>query len=171
MLGVLGLVAQAQEQKVWVQIDAQPTLSAAMDRARAYAGVLEQVQGYRLPSGAYAIVLGPMGSDAAVTELQSLMAQNMIAADSVLADGQGFGQQFWPVGAAEQTATAQSTETATEAEVAEVGNDFILVEYEGRIGGGGASDERSSYWRRDGKLLATSEQLVWYRKVPPRSPE
>ena len=118
MLGVLGLVAQAQEQKVWVQIDAQPTLSAAMDRARAYAGVLEQVQGYRLPSGAYAIVLGPMGSDAAVTELQSLMAQNMIAADSVLADGQGFGQQFWPVGAAEQTATAQSTETATEAEVA-----------------------------------------------------
>ena len=60
---------------------------------------------------------------------------------------------------------------ATEAEVAEVGNDFILVEYEGRIGGGGASDERSSYWRRDGKLLATSEQLVWYRKVPPRSPE
>ena len=82
MLGVLGHVAQAQEQKVWVQIDAQPTLSAAMDRARAYAGVLEQVQGYRLPSGAYAIVLGPMGSDAAVTELQSLMAQNMIAADS-----------------------------------------------------------------------------------------
>jgi hypothetical protein len=45
------------------------------------------------------------------------------------------------------------------------------VEYEGRVGGGGASDERSSYWRRDGKLLATSEQLVWYRRVPPRPPE
>jgi acyl-CoA thioesterase len=52
---------------------------------------------------------------------------------------------------------------ATAAEIAEVGNDFILVEYEGRVGGGGASDERSSYWTRDGKLLATGEQLAWYR--------
>jgi acyl-CoA thioesterase len=57
---------------------------------------------------------------------------------------------------------------ATAAEVAEVGNDFVLVEYEGRVGGGGASDERSSYWTRDGKLLATSEQLAWYR---PRDPQ
>lgn len=53
---------------------------------------------------------------------------------------------------------------ATEAEIAEVGDDYILVECEGRVGGGGASDERSSYWRRDGKLLATSEQLAWYRE-------
>ena len=60
---------------------------------------------------------------------------------------------------------------ATDEEVAEVGNDYVLIEYGGRVGGGGASDERSSYWRRDGKLLATSEQLVWYRKVPPRPTE
>ena len=51
-------------------------------------------------------------------------------------------------------------------EIAAVGHDFILVEYEGRVGAGGASDERSSYWRRDGKLLATSEQLCWYRERP-----
>ena len=57
---------------------------------------------------------------------------------------------------------------ATAAEVAEVRNDFVLVDYEGRVGGGGASDERSSYWTRDGKLLATSEQLAWYR---PRAPQ
>ena len=60
---------------------------------------------------------------------------------------------------------------ATAAEVAEVGNDFVLVEYEGRVGGGGASDERSSYWTRDGKLLATSEQLAWYRPRDPRPSE
>ena len=60
---------------------------------------------------------------------------------------------------------------ATIAEIAEVGDDFILVECEGRVGGGGASDERSSYWRRDGKLLATSEQLAWYRAPPRTSPE
>jgi len=56
-------------------------------------------------------------------------------------------------------------------ELAELGDDFILIECEGRVGGGGASDERSSYWSRDGRLLATSEQLAWYRQLPPASPE
>jgi hypothetical protein len=60
---------------------------------------------------------------------------------------------------------------ATAEELAEIGNDFILVECEGRVGGGGASDERSSYWSRSGKLLATSEQLAWYRDVRPDTPE
>ncbi|WP_293898990.1 thioesterase family protein [Phenylobacterium sp.] len=60
---------------------------------------------------------------------------------------------------------------ATAEELAAVGDDFILVECEGRVGGGGASDERSSYWSRDGQLLATSEQLAWYRTAPPTSPE
>ena len=53
---------------------------------------------------------------------------------------------------------------ATTEEIAEVGEDFILVECEGRVGNAGASDERSSYWSRSGKLLATSEQLAWYRE-------
>lgn len=56
-------------------------------------------------------------------------------------------------------------------ELAALGDDFILIECEGRVGGGGASDERSSYWSRDGRLLATSEQLAWYRQMPPASPE
>ena len=60
---------------------------------------------------------------------------------------------------------------ATAEEIAVVGDDFILVECEGRVGGGGASDERSSYWRRDGKLLATSEKLAWYREPRRTSPE
>jgi len=60
---------------------------------------------------------------------------------------------------------------ATTEEIAAVGDDFILVECEGRVGAGGASDERSSYWRRDGKLLATSEQLAWYRAAPRVPPE
>jgi acyl-coenzyme A thioesterase PaaI-like protein len=56
-------------------------------------------------------------------------------------------------------------------ELAALGDQFILVECEGRVGGGGASDERSSYWSRDGQLLATSEQLAWYRQILPVSPE
>ncbi len=60
---------------------------------------------------------------------------------------------------------------ATVEELAAVGDDFILVECEGRVGGGGASDERSNYWSRDGKLLATSEQLAWYRPLRAQTPE
>ena len=60
---------------------------------------------------------------------------------------------------------------ATVEELAAVGDDFILVECEGRVGGHGASDERSSYWSRAGKLLATSEQLAWYRSAPRNAPE
>lgn len=72
---------------------------------------------------------------------------------------------FYALGTGVQTTTLSLTAYlhATTDEIAEVGNDFILVECEGRVGNAGASDERSSYWSRSGKLLATSEQLAWYR--------
>jgi hypothetical protein len=54
---------------------------------------------------------------------------------------------------------------ATSEDLAGIGDDFILVECEGRVGSAGSSDEHSRYWRRDGKLLATSEQLAWYREA------
>ncbi|MFC3070917.1 thioesterase family protein [Phenylobacterium soli] len=80
---------------------------------------------------------------------------------------------FYALGSGVMTTTLSLTVYlhATAAEIAAAGDDYILIECEGRVGGGGASDERSSYWRRDGKLLATSEQLVWYRERRPQVPE
>ena len=80
---------------------------------------------------------------------------------------------FYALGMTVMTTTLSLTVYlhGTAEEIAAVGEDYILVECEGRVGAGGASDERSSYWRRDGKLLATSEQLVWYRTVPRQVPE
>ncbi len=80
---------------------------------------------------------------------------------------------FYALGPTVMTTTLSLTVYlhATALEIAAVGDDFILVECEGRVGGGGASDERSSYWRRDGKLLATSEQLAWYRERVRGAPE
>jgi acyl-coenzyme A thioesterase PaaI-like protein len=80
---------------------------------------------------------------------------------------------FYALGPTVMTTTLSLTVYlhGTVEEIAEVGDDFILVECEGRVGGGGASDERSSYWRRDGKLLATSEQLAWYREARREPPE
>ena len=80
---------------------------------------------------------------------------------------------FYALGPTVMTTTLSLTVYlhATAEEVAAVGDDYILVECEGRVGGRGASDERSSYWRRDGKLLATSEQLAWYRSRERTAPE
>lgn len=69
------------------------------------------------------------------------------------------------------TLSLSTYQYATAEELAEVGQDFILAHCEGVVGGHGASGERSSYWRRDGTLLATSEQLVWYREVREDIPE
>ena len=46
----LGGAGSAQD-RVWVQVEAQPTLREAEDRARAYAGAFPDVSGYRLRSG------------------------------------------------------------------------------------------------------------------------
>lgn len=53
---------------------------------------------------------------------------------------------------------------ATAAEVAAVGNDFVLSYAEGRSGSDSVFDMTASIWRRDGLLLLTTEQLCWYRE-------
>lgn len=52
---------------------------------------------------------------------------------------------------------------ASSEQLAAIEGDSILVDYDGGVGNAGASNERSSYWSRSGELLATSDQLVWYR--------
>lgn len=95
---VFGPAVQAQDQ-VWVQIEALPTLTAAQDRARAYASAFPNVAGYQLRSGWYAIVIGPYGVEAGAARLVDLNRENLVPNDSYIADGSDFRQQFWPVGA------------------------------------------------------------------------
>ncbi len=84
---------------VWLQVEAQPTLTSAEERARDYASRLDNVAGFRLASGWYAIALGPYTPDAAVIELRQLRATRDVPGDSFVSDGAGFRDQFWPVGA------------------------------------------------------------------------
>ncbi|MCC5975316.1 MAG: peptidoglycan-binding protein [Rubellimicrobium sp.] len=102
-LMILGLgtgTVRAQERAVWLQIEARPTLGQAQDRARDYAARLENVAGFALGSGWYAIALGPFAGEDAAALRARLLAEGAIPGDSFLADGSGFGQQFWPIGAA-----------------------------------------------------------------------
>lgn len=99
-------VAASAQQAVWVQVEAQPTLNAAQDRVRAYAGQLENVSGYAIGGGWYGIVLGPYSRADADTLLRQLKRDGRIPGDSFIALGRNFRQQFWPVGVGAQT-TAQ----------------------------------------------------------------
>ena len=94
---LMAVPVMAQDQ-AWLQIEAQPSLNTAMDRARAYAALFPDVEGYRLRNGWYGIALGPTSRAAAASRLLDLRRQNLIPADSYLADGASYADRFWPVG-------------------------------------------------------------------------
>ena len=107
--------ALAPQQIAWVQIEAQPTLAAAQERARIYAATLPDVNGFALGSGWYGISLGPYTPEDAVLVLRSYRAQGLIPSDSYVMPTADFGQQFWPVGAdiLGRTRAPAPAETAT----------------------------------------------------------
>ncbi len=115
LLGLCALLAtmpaMAQD-KSWLQIEAQPNLNTAMDRARAYAALFPDVEGYRLRNGWYGIALGPSTPDEAAARLLDLRRQNLIPSDSYLANGASYTERFWPVGL---DSTPFATEPAAEA--------------------------------------------------------
>ena len=107
---ISGALADAQN-RAWVQVEAQSTLSDAQERVRAYAAAFPDVAGFQLSSGWYAIVLGPYDPETALDRLSRLRRDNLIPSDSFLANGTRFVQPFWPVG--QNPATAQVTGPVT----------------------------------------------------------
>ncbi|MEX0371653.1 MAG: serine protease [Tateyamaria sp.] len=97
LASVLG--TSAQDTGVWIQIEAQPSLNAATDRARIYAADLPDVNGFALGGGWYGIALGPYARQDAEQVLRVYRAEGVIPRDSYIALGSTFRQQFWPVGA------------------------------------------------------------------------
>jgi S1-C subfamily serine protease len=102
ILCVIVMVAPAaraqQGDAVWVQIEAQPSLSSANDRIRDYSTQLDDVHGFSLGAGWYAIALGPYAPEDADRILRSLRAQGLIPRDSYVARSSDYQQQFWPIG-------------------------------------------------------------------------
>ena len=70
------LAAQAQDQ-VFVQIESNATLTTTEARARAYAQVLPDVNGFRAKTGLYAIALGPYAAADAPAVLRDGLARGM----------------------------------------------------------------------------------------------
>ncbi|WP_319826409.1 serine protease [Thalassovita sp.] len=111
----------AQNETVWVQIEAHPTLSLAQERARDYETLVEDVNGFTVRGGWYAIALGPYLRDDAEQVLRVLRAEGRIPHDSFITYTETYSGTFWPVGgaglnqqpaaAAEQQATTQPDPT------------------------------------------------------------
>jgi acyl-CoA thioesterase len=53
---------------------------------------------------------------------------------------------------------------ATASEIAEVGDDYVLCDARWHGANDGYFDEQQLIWSRTGRLLATTDQLVWYRE-------
>jgi acyl-CoA thioesterase len=52
---------------------------------------------------------------------------------------------------------------ATDEEIAAIGDDYILIEAIGTRGARSTSGLQARLWSRRGELLATAEQLAWFR--------
>ncbi len=61
------------------------------------------------------------------------------------------------------TVTLNTFFHATSSELAEVGSDFLLADGRMRIAYNGFYDSVTSMWSRAGRLLATTEQIVYYK--------
>ncbi|ANT61685.1 peptidoglycan-binding protein [Salipiger sp. CCB-MM3] len=93
-----GAAAQ-QGDVVYIQIEAQPSLTEAEARLRDYSAGLQNVNGFSLGGGWYGIALGPFDPQVAADRLRALRAAGQIPRDSYLAAAGEYGRQFWPVGA------------------------------------------------------------------------
>lgn len=165
-LMVLALPVQAQDTS-WVQVEAQPTLREAQERARVYGAQFgAAVNGFQLSSGWYAIAIGPFGVDEAPIELRDMRRAGQIPGDSFVADGGNYRQQFWPVGAS-AAVTPTPVEPAETAEVQEIVEEQIEEAVEETIEVAEIVEETPAEARRsereldaDGRKLL-QEALQW----------
>lgn len=91
--------AQSTGDVVWIQVEAQSSLRSGTQSAQSYADRLEDVNGFALDGGWYAITLGPYTRADAETILPSYRRDRVIPRDAFIIDSAGLRQQFWPVGA------------------------------------------------------------------------
>ena len=128
IMGVATLMvgaARAQADRVWLQLEAHPDLSAAETRVRAYSRVVPNVNGYSLRTGGYAIALGPYSRAEAAAALSALTGQGLIPSDAYLADPDIYRTQFWPIGTNNLSGPAMAAPAATAAAPLEIPDETL----------------------------------------------
>ena len=91
-------IAQSSDDIVWVQLEAQPSLTQASENIRSYAQRMDDVNGFTLGGRWYAVALGPYLRADAENVLRVYRAEGVIPVDAYLATAREYRSQFWPVG-------------------------------------------------------------------------
>lgn len=86
-------------QTAWVQIEAQPDIRSATERAQAYAATFDDVHAFQITTGWVAIALGPQDRAEADARAARLRASGLVPRDSYVTDGREYLVQVWPTGA------------------------------------------------------------------------
>ncbi len=112
----------ATAQQRWVQIEAQRDLETALERAEILENRLGTLQGFQLPSGWYALSIGPYETEAdAFSVRRQLHAEGAIPADAFISTGSDYGTQVFPLsGAAAAPIEPESPEPVEGDALAEV---------------------------------------------------
>lgn len=92
-------IAAAQQQNAWIQLESHPNLAVTEQAIRAYGSQVQDVNGFSLGAGWYAVALGPYTPTEAEGRMITLRDQGLIPRDSYVALSSDYQQQFWPVGA------------------------------------------------------------------------
>lgn len=102
---IAALPFAAHAETVWLQIAARPNLPLASADAADFAQAQDNVAGFYIGSGWYAIALGPYERVDAEALMRQLKSQGDIPRDSFIASGGNYRNQYFPVGTgAAQTA-------------------------------------------------------------------
>lgn len=97
-LSTAALAQSLNDDTVWVQLEAQPSLTVAEERIRTYGNSMQDVNGFSLGGGWYAIALGPYRRIDAESVLQVYRSEGLIPIDSYISNSTGYQSQFWPIG-------------------------------------------------------------------------
>lgn len=114
LFGAQVAIAQSAN-AVWVQIKARPSLTEATVEAQRYSEVLQDVKGFALGGGWYAVALGPYTRAEADQTLRNLRRRNLIPRDSYITFTSAFDTQFWPL-EGDRTAVVETQESNPEPE-------------------------------------------------------
>lgn len=97
LLAAPPLRAQSPAPGWWVQLEAHPTLDEMETFARDYAARFDNVGGFALPTGWYALALGPYGGrDDALSALGQLRARGTVPPDAFVLESASYGRRVWP---------------------------------------------------------------------------
>ncbi len=94
-VALLGSTDASAQGSSWLQVEARANEAQARARASDYATRLPDVNGFRLSSGWYAVVLGPYSEAEAAARLAQLRFARAVPNDSFLSDGGNFRARYF----------------------------------------------------------------------------